>query len=94
MTKKIAKEYGKANGYISAEVNYTEGITAEQLTEDAFEGEMNGRDFSPFEFLAKEINDTGDRADDIWDAYDAGVFLGIKKFIRENKIGLIFSLTN
>lgn len=86
MNQKTAKLHGIDNGYTSAETNYKEGVTAEALTEEAFEGEMNGRDFSPFEFLAHDINETGDRAEGIWDAYDDGVAIGIKRFIRENKI--------
>lgn len=34
------------------------------------------RQYTPFEFFAKEINDSGDRSDGLWEAYDAGVARG------------------
>jgi hypothetical protein len=47
------------------------------------EAESNARQFSPFEFLAHDINETGDRAEGLWEAYDAGVFAGAKAGARE-----------
>lgn len=49
------------------------------LTSAAFDSEQNARQYTPFEFLAAEINAQGDRADGLWDSYDKGVAVGIKK---------------
>ncbi len=49
------------------------------LTVAAYASESNARDFSPFEFFAHEINESGDRSDGLWAAYDEGVGIGIKR---------------
>jgi len=41
-----------------------------------FEAESNSRQYSPWEFLAKELNDSED-ADVLWEAYEQGVSDGI-----------------
>jgi hypothetical protein len=51
----------------------------ECLGHAAFDSEQNARQFSPFEFFANDINETGDRAESIWQAYDEGVALGIRR---------------
>lgn len=54
-----------------------------------FESEMNARDFSPFEFLAAEINRLGDgdkdtpSSDEAWEAYDKGVAAGIRDRLKK-----------
>ncbi|SRR5260370_14074876 len=62
-----------------------EQVCEECLTQAAFDSEMNARDFTPFEFLAHDINGSSpsDRADGLWLAYDAGVALGIKQGLKE-----------
>ena len=52
------------------------------LTAAAFESESNAREYSPWEFLAAEINGAEDRAEGLWEAYDAGVAAGIKAEAR------------
>ncbi len=56
----------------------------ECLSQAAFDSEMHVRDFSPYEFLAHEINTSSpsDRADGLWFAYDEGVALGIKRGLK------------
>lgn len=58
-------------------------VCKECLTQAALASEMNARDFSPFEFLASEINNSGDRADGLWKSYDEGVLRGIRKGMRD-----------
>ena len=42
----------------------------------ASEAEANDRDFSPFEFTARELNERED-SDEAWSAYDEGISDGI-----------------
>ena len=81
MTQKEAKAIGIDNGYTCAEVNYSKGMTAEVLMDEALDGETNGRDYPHLNTLQRKS-----MIQSIWDAYDEGVVLGIKRFIRENKI--------
>lgn len=37
-----------------------------------FEAESHGRDYSPFEFIAYELNDSDD-SEALWEAFDAGI---------------------
>lgn len=97
MTQRSAKQEGKERGYsaaIYAEVSDVDSreascdcqegeFCADCLSAAALQAEMNGRDYSPFEFIAHDINETGDRADGLWEAYDAGVALGVKHGVRE-----------
>lgn len=58
-------------------------VDAENIREihqdSCFSAEMNGRDFSPFEFLAHELNSLDDEensetsSDEAWEAYEQGV---------------------
>jgi hypothetical protein len=47
--------------------------------EACFEAEMSGRDFSPFEFIARDFNELGEgsgdepSSDEAWEAYEQGV---------------------
>jgi hypothetical protein len=47
--------------------------------EACFLAELNGRDFSPFEFIARDFNELGEGSDDApsadeaWEAYEQGV---------------------
>lgn len=55
---------------------------------DKFIGEMSEheseiyRQFSPFEFLAQEMN-KGKKSDEKWEQYDNGVLAGIQKAVDE-----------
>lgn len=41
------------------------------------EMEETDRQFSPFEFLAKEMNSYGEQDGDVWDSFDGGLVEGI-----------------
>ncbi|MFH1865035.1 MAG: hypothetical protein ABIK85_04060, partial [Candidatus Eisenbacteria bacterium] len=76
MNKREARSEGVAAGYQAGLYNDTE--------EDAFEAEENARQYSPFEFLASEMNRSRD-PDGLWDAYDEGVAVGVRKALRERR---------
>ncbi len=50
----------------------------------AYAGESNDRSYSPFEFTAKEFNDSED-SEALWEAFDAGIADGINANITERK---------
>ena len=97
MNKRDAKDYGIQQGRAAiryCEVDETdkreagcshdddETVCEDCLTNAAYESEMNARQFSPFEFFANDINETGDRADGLWSAYDEGVGIGIRRGLK------------
>lgn len=43
------------------------------------------RQYSPFEFFSHDINQSANR-DDLWEVYEHGVYMGIKKSIRDNRV--------
>ncbi len=49
----------------------------------AYEGELNARSYSPFEFFAHDINMSGNRAEGLWEKYAEGVTVGINKGVKE-----------
>lgn len=53
-----------------------ENDQADVMSSLAFEAESNDRDFSPFEFTAKELNDRED-SEGAWEAFEAGISDGI-----------------
>lgn len=55
---------------------------ADALQMLASESESNGRDFSPFEFTAHELNERED-SEDAWEAFDEGISDGILANIGE-----------
>lgn len=95
MNRTFVKNYGVGKGMMAirhCEVSNTDrheagcGCTSECedcLTSAAFESEQNARSYSPFEFFAHDINETGDRAEDLWEAYEEGVAVGIKSGLKE-----------
>jgi hypothetical protein len=97
MNQREARSEGFGHGYdaaiyceVSAEDRQQAGcgcqgdaVCSECLTSAAFESEQNARQFSPWEFLAHDINECGDRSEGLWEAYDAGVASGIKRGVRE-----------
>jgi hypothetical protein len=91
MNKRIAYEEGVNNGYEIARSNACEGeyqLTTEEGREkfisDMHEIESDHfRQFTPFEFFASDVNKCGDRAEGLWDEYDRGVGVGIRKVLRE-----------
>jgi hypothetical protein len=68
------------------------GVDVVETVEDAQEYffcicqdcEENNRSYSPFEFLAKEINDT-EISEELWQAFDDGVRAGFEKDWEERK---------
>jgi hypothetical protein len=56
--------------------------TEEVLTNAAYEAEMNARQYSPWEFIAQEINDSDD-PEELWEQYERGVTAGIQRGVRE-----------
>ena len=52
------------------------------LTAAAYSAEENGRQFSPFEFTAHDLNEDEDRADGLWEAFDAGISAGVEAEAR------------
>ena len=50
----------------------------------AYAGESNDRSYSPFEFTAKEFNDSED-SEALWEAFDAGIADGINANITERR---------
>ncbi len=65
-------------------------ITTENVAE-AFEmlchgAESNGRDFSPFEFTAHQMNELEDKKPyDVWEIFDNGIAAGIRKNWKARK---------
>lgn len=47
----------------------------------AFKAEENSRQFSPFEFTAKEFNEM-EYSEEVWDIYDSGVAAGIRDAVN------------
>ena len=43
----------------------------------------NARQYSPFEFFAAECNNAGDRSEGLWNAYDDGVTIGIRRSVKK-----------
>ena len=50
------------------------------------ESELHSRQYSPFEFFASDVNECGDRAEGLWDSYDAGVVKGINGTLAGHQI--------
>jgi len=48
----------------------------DHFVDDCLEAEMNGRQFSPFEFTASEFN-SSKYPDEIWEKYESGVYDGV-----------------
>lgn len=97
------RENGIDKGYSAAKCNksevrdaiYKENIEDIDDVEDKFreyasEGESGSREYTPFEFFAKELNDLDSEyeegcSEDAWTAYDEGVSEGIDKAWKESK---------
>jgi len=79
MNKREVKQYGIergmffGNGALEKNPSYDE----DEYREHAFDCEDLDRQMSPFEFLAHDINETGDRAEGLWEAFDEGIAKGI-----------------
>jgi hypothetical protein len=93
MNQKEAREQGKHYGYQAGlygvdDIDPSDYDSKEDykdaLLEAAWESEQHARQFSPWEFVAHEINSAQPdwRVDGLWEAYDTGVEIGIKKGIK------------
>lgn len=61
----------------------TDAIACEDcLTNAAFESELIGRQYSPFEFFARDCNEDENRADGLWQAYERGVGVAIRQGLK------------
>jgi len=79
-------EIGEEIDEIDCDVSLVESDDdrADVLSHRAYEGESNNRQYTPFEFTAKEFNDTGERyAEALWSAFDEGIGDGIAANIKE-----------
>lgn len=78
-------EIGKSTGYDIARTNVHE-LTADNrdefLSNMAEHESENYRQYSPFEFLAQEMN-RGKNSDSKWENYDNGVIAGIEQAVTE-----------
>jgi hypothetical protein len=96
VNKREARAEGTRNGYAIATDNAVsvantwlqnpdrDGAVLDAIVNAALETEAEHfRQFSPFEQFSKALNDCGDRADGLWDAYESGVRQGAVKAARE-----------
>ena len=80
MNQKDARQEGISAGYEIGLENAQDFTDFDEYMEACLEHEQDTyRQYTPFEFLAQEINETGDRADGLWEAYDKGVVAGLTK---------------
>lgn len=81
---KIGRDKGYDIGYdLLVEARSKGDIeTMDQLVTIGCDCEMNSRQFSPFEFTAKEFNDS-QVPESTWDEYERGVRVGLRKAWRE-----------
>lgn len=96
MTREDAMATGKQYGYsagkyceVSNEDQREAGCDCESgdmcsdcLATAAYASEMNARDFSPWEFVAHDIN-TDEDSEELWEAYEAGVAQGVQQALNE-----------
>ncbi|MHA2428651.1 MAG: hypothetical protein ACXADB_11570 [Candidatus Hermodarchaeia archaeon] len=83
MNQTLAYEYGKEVGYGIGLENAADFTDFDKYMEDCTTHESDGfRQFSPFEFYAKEMNETAN-PDATWEKYEKGVRVGLRKAWRE-----------
>ncbi len=89
MNKEFCRRHGISEGYNIAMANRYEldPRDTDTFVTECFEKEDNARQYSPFEFFARDVNDSRD-PDGLWQAYDEGVSTGINRAVREIKKGL------
>ena len=49
----------------------------EWFMKDSFDSETSSREYSPFEFTAKELNGS-ECPDELWEAFEEGIFEGVQ----------------
>lgn len=90
MNLKDAYDYGYDNGYGIAQENYSdeEMKDTDKFISDCMctESEIF-RQFTPFEFYAKEFNESDD-PESMWEEYEKGVEMGIKTVIKAHSLNV------
>jgi hypothetical protein len=83
MDKKTAYAHGKQAGLDTAYYGeFDPDLDCDERLSEALEGEVNARQFSPFEFLAQELN-SGRDPEALWEAYERGVEAGAKAGLKK-----------
>lgn len=91
MNKKECYELGKNVGYDIAQCNRADYNLMDENEREKFISDMSAhesevyRQYSPFEFFAHDIN-ASEYPDELWDAYDTGVYNGILAAVKEEGI--------
>ena len=89
MNKKDCYTHGYNNGYNIAETNRSDYNLIDEDEREKFISDMSEtesdsfRQYTPFEFFAHDVNECGDRADSLWQAYEEGVYKGILALVKE-----------
>jgi len=87
MNQKEAYMKGKSIGSDIAEASFDENNwnpeQEEEFNSDVYDRKDNYQSYSPWEVFAKEVNDTEDRAESIWDQYENGFAMGARKVFRK-----------
>lgn len=93
MNKKDVYQKGYWTGYDIAKENAYSELNPDCFTQDELEQFSSDmaehesdtfRQYSPFEFFAKDLNNSHD-PEGLWEAYDNGVWAGIQRLIRQFK---------
>jgi hypothetical protein len=82
MSKRNAAKIGHDDGLVVGQLIRSRFENKAEYMVACFEAEEIGRLYSPFEFLAKELNDSRD-PDASWASYEAGLRVGFNKAWRE-----------
>ena len=86
MNQKEAYQKGKDIGTSIANASFddTNWLMSQEddFTSDIYDRKDNYQSYSPWEFFAKEVNDSGDRAENLWDQYENGFAMGAKKVFK------------
>lgn len=93
MNQREAMEYGRKVGFDIGETNISEKNYLQiehmdpfdEYVQDCADSHENYKQFSPWEFFAHEVNETGDRAEGIWDMYENAFYMGVRKAWREKR---------
>jgi hypothetical protein len=89
MNQKECYTQGYETGYDIAEDNAGDYNLLDEAERELFVSAMLEhesdvyRQYSPFESFARDINACGDRAEELWDAYEDGVYKGICALVKE-----------
>lgn len=81
-----AYRIGYNNGRDAVVYNRHEVDSLDELFDEAFEAEMNSRQFSPFELTAKIFNNS-QNPESLWEAYERGVGDAIQREIEALAVG-------